>query len=359
MLKEGHPVRLSGQDSVRGTFSHRHAAHIIEDTDQQYIPLEHVDDKQGHFSVYNSPLSEYGVLGFEYGYALSTPAGLTIWEAQFGDFHNVAQVIIDQYISSAEEKWGLMNGLVLLLPHGFEGQGPEHSSARIERFLILSANNNMQLVNCTTPANFFHVLRGQLKRDFRVPLIAFTPKSLLRHPRCVSTIDEFTKGRFRPVIDDKNVDTDEVRRVVFCSGKIFYELLEKKEEFNARDIALVRIEQLYPIPYEEMKEVVHKYKNALLHLWVQEEPENMGPWMFYNYHFREVELVPVTRLPSGSPAVGLYNLHKIGQDEIIEKVFRRCDCWLNNKYCGLQCVVGKSRKEILKQHNYLNKVTII
>ncbi|MFP4058979.1 MAG: 2-oxoglutarate dehydrogenase E1 component [Bacteroidales bacterium] len=359
LLKEGHPVRVSGQDTVRGTFSHRHAAHIIEDSDEQYIPLEHVDKNQAHFSVYNSPLSEYGVLGFEYGYALATPGGLTIWEAQFGDFYNVAQVIIDQYLSSAEEKWGLMNGLVLLLPHGFEGQGPEHSSARVERFLTLSGNNNMQLVNCTTPANFFHVLRGQLKKDFRVPLVVFTPKSLLRHPKCVSSKDEFTKGRFQPVIDDADVDINEVRRVVFCSGKIYYDLLEKKEEFAARDIALVRIEQLYPIPREEMKSVIHKYKNALLHLWVQEEPENMGPWMFYHYNFREVEMIPVTRLPSGSPAVGLYNLHKIGQDEIIDKVFRRCDCWLNNKYCGLQCVVGKSRKEILKQHKYLNKITTI
>jgi 2-oxoglutarate dehydrogenase E1 component len=240
------PVRICGQDSVRGTFSHRHAAHVVENTDQKYCPLQHISNEQASFRIYNSTLSEYGALGFEYGYAIGTPDGLTIWEAQFGDFHNVAQVIIDQYISSAEDKWGLMNGLVLLLPHGYEGQGPEHSSARMERFLVLAANNNMQLVNCTTPANFFHVLRRQVKRDIRVPLVIFTPKSLLRHPQCISPLRDLIAGSFREVIDDENVDVPEVKRVVFCSGKIYYDLLARKNAYNARDIALVRIEQLYP-----------------------------------------------------------------------------------------------------------------
>ena len=205
---------------------------------------------EAHFEVFNSPLSEYGVLGFEYGYALGTPKTLTIWEAQFGDFHNVAQVIIDQYISSAEEKWGLMNGLVLLLPHGYEGQGPEHSSARVERFLNLAANNNMQILNCTTPANMFHALRRQMHRDFRVPLVVFTPKSLLRHPKVVSDVSELTSGHFREVIDDENTDAAKVSRVVFCTGKIYYDLSQRKEELGVRDIALVRIEQMHPFPHK-------------------------------------------------------------------------------------------------------------
>ena len=354
LLEEGHTVRLSGQDSVRGTFSHRHAAHIIEDTDQQYTPLKHLSPDQAPFHIFNSLLSEYGVMGFEYGYALAMPDGLTIWEAQFGDFHNVAQVIVDQYISSAEEKWGLMNGIVLLLPHGYEGQGPEHSSARIERFLSLAANNNMQVVNCTTPANFFHVLRRQVAREFRIPLVVFTPKSLLRHPKCVSRMDDLAKGHFQEVIDDDNVDREEVRRVVLCSGKIYYDLLAKKEEFNARDIAIIRIEQMHPFPKEQIKKILKQYPNTLLKIWVQEEPENMGPWLYFQNQLKDPELVCIARLPSGSPAVGLNKLHLMGQEEIIEKVFRKCECERNYKYCGLQCLVGKSRKEILKQHNYFN-----
>lgn len=353
LVDKGIPVRLSGQDSVRGTFSHRHAGHTIEDTDQRFYPLQHIHPKQADFAVLNSLLSEYGVLGFEYGYSLTTPGGLTIWEAQFGDFHNVAQVIIDQYISSAEEKWGLMNGIVLFLPHGYEGQGPEHSSARIERFLVLAANNNMQLVNCTTPANLFHLLRRQVLRKFRTPLVVFTPKSLLRHPRVISSLDELAEGKFKEVIDDDNVDVPDVKRVVFCSGKIYYDLLAKKEEYEARDIALVRIEQLHPFPKEQIDAILKKYKSALVHLWVQEEPENMGPWMYMNYRFRNVPLIHITRQASGSPAVGLHEIHHLEQDEIIYKVFRHCDCDLQNKYCGLQCLVGKSHKEILKQFNYI------
>ncbi len=350
---EGYPIRLSGQDSERGTFSHRHAAYTIENTDQKYFPLAHLSPNQAPVEVYNSPLSEYGVMGFEYGYSLALPHGLTIWEAQFGDFHNVAQVIIDQYLSSAEEKWGLMNGLVLLLPHGYEGQGPEHSSARMERFLTLSAGTNMMVANCTTPANFFHLLRLQIKRNFRIPLIVFTPKSLLRHPLCVSPKSDFTENSFQPVIDDEQVDVSEVRRIVLCSGKIYFDLLEKKEQLKVRDIALVRLEQLNPFPIDQIKQILYKYHNSMLTLWVQEEPENMGAWSFVEKQLREFDLEPVTRLASGSPAVGLNKLHVLGQEEIIRKVFRKCDCYLQNIYCGLQCVIGKSREEIKKQHRYI------
>lgn len=355
LLTEGHPVRVSGQDSVRGTFSHRHAAVVIEDTDQKYFPLKHLSEDQASFEIYNSLLSEYGVMGFEYGYSLATPKALTIWEAQFGDFANVAQVIVDQYISSAEEKWGLMNGLVLLLPHGYEGQGPEHSSARIERYLILAARGNMHIVNPTTPANMFHLLRQHIKRDFRVPLIVFTPKSLLRHPKCTSSLTELSENKFMPVIDDSEVDVNEVRRVVLCSGKIYYDLLEKKEEYKALDIALVRVEQLHPFPLEEIKKILGKYKNNLLTLWVQEEPENMGPWYYVQNLMRGMDIIHVSRQASGSPAVGLLKIHNFQQKEIVEKVFRKCDCELKNKYCGLQCVVGSSREEILKQHYYFEK----
>jgi 2-oxoglutarate dehydrogenase E1 component len=355
LVTEGHGVRLSGQDVVRGTFAHRHAGLTIEDTEKLYFPLKNLTEDQAPFYVYNSLLSEYGVLGFEYGYALATPNDLTIWEAQFGDFYNVAQVIIDQYISSAEEKWGIMNGMVLYLPHGFEGQGPEHSSARIERFLSLAANNNMQVVNCTTPANFFHVLRRQIKREIRIPLIIFTPKSLLRHPQCVSKMSELSSGSFKEVIDDTQVDVERVKRVVFCSGKIYYDLLARKQELDARDIALIRIEQLHPFPADQLKTIVDKYSNALLHLWVQEEPENMGAWKYIRGMFKGVSLLPVARLASGSPATGLNGLHMVGQKEIIDKIFKSCHCELKNKYCGLQCVEGKDRKEILKQHKYFSE----
>ncbi len=358
LLLEGHPVRISGQDSMRGTFSHRHAGLVIEDSNENYIPLHHLSEEQATFEIYNSPLNEYGVLGFEYGYAMATPNSLTIWEAQFGDFFNVAQVIIDQYISSAEEKWGVMNGLVLYLPHGFEGQGPEHSSARVERFLNMAARNNMQIVNATTPANLFHLLRRHMLKQSRVPLVIFTPKSLLRHPRCVSTLDDFSNGQFLPVIDDQNTERKEVTRVVFCSGKIYYDLLKRKEELEARDIALIRIEQLHPFPKEMVKQILRKYSNNLLTLWVQEEPENMGPWYYIQNQMKSYDILPVMRQPSGSPATGLHKLHELSQKELIDKVFRECTCELQNKYCGLQCVIGGSRKEILKQHYYFDKEKI-
>jgi len=353
LVTEGHPVRLSGQDSERGTFSHRHSALTIENSDQKYFPLKNISEDQAPFHVFNSPLSEYGVMGFEYGYAMAVPEGLSIWEAQFGDFNNVAQVIIDQYMSSAEEKWGLMNGLTLFLPHGYEGQGPEHSSARIERFLSMCANNNMQIVNATTPANFFHVLRRQVYRDFTVPLIIFTPKSLLRHSRCVSSLEEMDNERFKEVIDDNNVITNEVRRVVFCSGKIYYDLLEKKEEFDAKDIALIRIEQLYPWPKKQIQKIIEKYTNTRRWIWIQEEPENMGAWRFVREQFDNINIQVVARLASGSPAIGLHKLHVLGQKEIIGKIFRKCTCKLKNKYCGLQCEEGSAREDIKKQHTYL------
>ncbi len=355
LLSEGHPVRLSGQDSERGTFSHRHAAFFAENSEEKYYPLRNISEKQASFNVFNSLLSEYGVMGFDYGYSLVLPNSLTIWEAQFGDFHNVAQVIIDQYISSAEDKWGLRSGLVLFLPHGFEGQGPEHSSARIERFLTLAAHNNMQIVNPTTPANLFHLLRRQLKRDFRLPLVVFTPKSLLRHPKCVSSLDELSNSRFREVIDDTNVDVEEVKRVVFCTGKIYYDLLAKKEEYSARDIALVRIEQLYPFPTDQVNEVIAKYFNTIKWLWVQEEPQNMGAWNFVRDKIEGVGLEPVCRAASGSPAVGLSKIHVIEQNEIIGKVFRKCDCELKNVYCGLQCMVGSKKFVRKQQHEYLEE----
>ncbi|MGQ1910516.1 2-oxoglutarate dehydrogenase E1 component [Marinifilum sp. RC60d5] len=357
LLSEGNSVRISGQDSERGTFSHRHAALVIEDSDKKYFPLKNLSENQAPFHVYNSSLSEYGVLGYEYGYAMAHPTGLTIWEAQFGDFHNVAQAVIDQYISAAEDKWGIKNGLVMYLPHGYEGQGAEHSSARIERFLTLCANNNMQIINPTTPANLFHMLRRQVKREIRVPLVCFSPKSLLRHPACMSSIDELAKGHFQEVINDYNVISKEVRRVVFCSGKIYYELLAEKEKLNAQDIALIRIEQLYPFPDKQVDKIVEQYPNALLHLWVQEEPENMGAWQFVNYAFKHknINLVPVARQASGSPATGLSKIHALGQKEIINKVFRKCNCKRKLKYCGLQCVEGSSHEEILRQHEYFDK----
>jgi len=355
LLLEGSPVRISGQDSIRGTFSHRHAGMVMDDTTEVYFPLKYIDKEQAPFEIFNSPLNEYGVLGFEYGYAMACPRSLIIWEAQFGDFTNVAQVIIDQYISSAEEKWGVMNGLVLYLPHGFEGQGPEHSSARIERFLSLAAHCNMHIINPTTPANLFHALRNHMKKKSRVPLIVFTPKSLLRHPLCVSTVDDLEQGAFQPVYDDIDNNVEEVRRLVFCSGKIYYDLLARKQKLGVKDIALIRLDQVFPFPEKEVKRILKKYTNNMLTLWVQEEPENMGAWYYIRNAMKDTEVIPVTRQPSGSPATGLFKLHEISQTEIIDKVFRVCDCDLMNVYCGLQCMIGSSRKEILNQHHYFEK----
>src|SRR5690606_33178178 len=247
-----------------------------------------------------------------YGYALANPQALTVWEAQFGDFYNGAQIIIDQYLSSAETKWKRSNGLVLMLPHGMEGQGPEHSSGRIERFLELCANDNMIIANCTTPANYFHLLRRQLSREFRKPLVVFTPKSLLRHPKVVSKVDDFTKVNFQELIDDSYVKTSDVKRVLFCSGKIYYDLLEKQQKDSRKDVAIVRIEQLYPAPVEKIKEIHSKYKNAKEFIWVQEENENMGAWPYYCRIFRksDIEFTDYyARSESGSPATGYMKKH--------------------------------------------------
>lgn len=343
LLLEGHPVRLSGQDVKRGTFSHRHAVLRVEDSEQEYTPLNHLSENQAGFEIYNSLLSEYGVLGFEYGYALASPNTLTIWEAQFGDFNNGAQIIFDQFISSAEEKWNVMNDLVVLLPHGYEGQGPEHSSARIERFLTLCAENNIQVANCTTPANFYHILRRQLKRPFRKPLVIFTPKSLLRHPRCVSSVDELSSGRFKEVIDDTTADPEKVKKIIFCSGKVYYDLLDEKEKLKDQTIALIRIEQLYPLPHKQMNEIVEKYHLAKTYLWVQEEPLNMGAWRFIQHEYRNVKLRLVARPESGSPATGSAKFHVIRQQKVIDKAFETCDCPFVTKECGMICIGNKWR----------------
>jgi 2-oxoglutarate dehydrogenase E1 component len=320
LVSENIPVRLSGQDSERGTFSHRHAVVYDTENEQEYYPLKNIRKNQAAFHIYNSHLSEFGVLGFEYGYACANPDGLVIWEAQFGDFCNEAQVIIDQFIASAEAKWNRTNGVVLFLPHGYEGQGPEHSSARIERFLNLCANDNRKVANCTTPANFFHLLRSHVKYPFRVPLVIFTPKSLLRHPQCISTLDEFTGESFRRVIDDES-EPEKVKRVVFCSGKIYYELAEKKNEANREDTAIIRLEQLYPFPIKELNAVLKKYKLAKEHFWVQEEPANAGPMNFIRLKFDKVPLNFVSRRESPSPATGFYKQHVSEQKNLIEKAF--------------------------------------
>jgi 2-oxoglutarate dehydrogenase E1 component len=322
LLHEGNRVRLSGQDVKRGTFSHRHAVITLEDSEEEYIPLRQIKGGE-KFNVFNSHLSEYGVLGFEYGYALANPHSLTIWEAQFGDFYNGAQIIVDQYISSAETKWRRSNGLVMLLPHGLEGQGPEHSSARIERFLELCADNNMQIVNCTTPANFFHVLRRQLKREYRKPLVVFTPKSLLRHPKVVSELAEFTKGQFQEVIDDNYVKSADVKRVLFCSGKVYYDLLEKQQADERKDIAIVRVEQLYPTPMDKLRAIKNKYKNAEDFIWVQEEPENMGAWPYICRKFRNrnISLDVISRRESSSTATGYAKQHTAQQLAVVTKAF--------------------------------------
>jgi 2-oxoglutarate dehydrogenase E1 component len=339
LMTEGHPVRLSGQDSERGTFAHRHAAFVVEDSDEKYFPLKNISDKKAPFHVFNSPLSEYAVLGFEYGYACAMPQGLTIWEAQFGDFHNVAQVIVDQYITSAEEKWGLMNGLVLYLPHGYEGQGPDHSSGRIERFLVLCANNNIQVAVPSNPASLYHLLRRQILRNFRLPLVIFTPKSLLRHPKCVSSLNDLSNGRFNEIIDDHQVNPDHVAQVVCCYGKFYYELVERREALTATNTAIIRIEQLYPFPAEQLTKILKRYKNARRFVWAQEEPENMGAWSFVNRYYKDVEFIPVTRPASGSPAAGLVEIHKMRQKKILDKIFKLCICehMEDYVYCSLKC----------------------
>lgn len=321
LMEEGIQVRLSGQDVERGTFSHRHAVLKIEDSEEEYIPLQNISSKQAPFYIYNSHLSEYGVLGFEFGYAMANPNALTIWEAQFGDFFNGAQIVVDQFITSAEYKWRRSNGLVMLLPHGYEGQGPEHSSARIERFLEACANENIILANCTTPANFFHLLRRQMKWPFRKPLIVFTPKSLLRHPLCVSKLEDFTKGQFQEVIDDAYVKAKEVKRVLVCSGKIYYDLLDRQQKEKRTDVAIVRLEQLYPVPYDQLTAMRDKYANASELFWVQEEPRNMGAWPYLVRKLRKENIEVISRKESSSTATGFSKQHASQQEYIVNKAF--------------------------------------
>ncbi|MBP7173543.1 MAG: 2-oxoglutarate dehydrogenase E1 component [Cloacibacterium sp.] len=319
LLTDGYNVRISGEDVERGTFSHRHAVLKTEDSEDEYVPLKEVS--QSTFDIFNSLLSEYGVLGFDYGYAMASPRTLTIWEAQFGDFVNGAQIIIDQYLVAAEEKWKVQNGLVMMLPHGFEGQGAEHSSARLERFLTLCANENMFVTNCTTPANYFHLLRRQMKFPFRKPLVIMTPKSLLRHPKVVSPLEDLAKGQFQPVIDDATADPEKIERLIMCSGKLYYELLAKKEELNDEKVALVRLEQLYPLDMDTIQQICDKYKNRKEFVWAQEEPENMGAWSFILRNFRNEDIQVIAPVVSGSPAPGSHKMFEKNQKSVIERVF--------------------------------------
>ncbi len=324
LLIEGTAVRLSGQDSRRGTFSQRHSVLYDEETRERYIPLMHIDEKQERFCVYNSLLSEAAVLGFDYGYSLDYPSMLCIWEAQFGDFANGAQVIIDQFIVSAESKWQRPSGLVMLLPHGYEGQGPEHSSARIERFLQLCADNNIQVCNPTTAAQYFHLLRRQTKRPFRKPLIIMTPKSLLRLPEAMSMEADFTSGCFREILDDPAANRDAVRKLIFCSGKVFYDLDSFRKEHGCEDTALIRIEQLYPFHDDMLLNIAGRYPNAVKHVWCQEEPQNMGAWSHIGLvlcTLLDREIYYVGRDPSASPAEGSLARHKRRQRQILEKAF--------------------------------------
>ena len=318
ILSDGYNVRISGQDVERGTFSHRHAILTYEDSTETISPLNNIS-KEANFEIYNSHLSEYGVLGFEYGYSISMPKSLVIWEAQFGDFSNGAQIIFDQFVSSAEDKWRLNSGLVVLLPHGYEGQGAEHSSARIERFLQLCGQYNMEVVNCTTPANFFHLLRRQMIRSYRKPLIVFTPKSLLRHPSCKSKIKDFTSGSFQTIIDD-NIPATNIDNLVLCSGKIFYDLKKKREDIQSANYAIVRLEQLYPLDFSKIKKIINKYNPKKI-IWVQEEPENMGPWTYILSNLVKYNIQLISRPVSAATASGSSQDFLQKQENLLNKVF--------------------------------------
>jgi 2-oxoglutarate dehydrogenase E1 component len=323
LLEDGFAVRLTGQDSARGTFFHRHAVLHDQQGDQTYIPLQHVAERQPRFEVIDSVLSEEAVLGFEYGYSTTEPNSLVIWEGQFGDFANGAQVIIDQFISSGEAKWGRICGLVLFLPHGYEGQGPEHSSARLERFLQLCAETNMQVCVPSTPAQMFHVLRRQMLRHFRKPLILMTPKSLLRNELAVSPLEDFTRGGFSTVIGEiDEIPAESVRRVVFCAGKVYFDLLKVRRREGIRDVALVRIEQLYPFPGEEYAAVLRDYPNAREVIWCQEEPQNQGAWYQIRHRLQEFagarrEVLYAGRASAAAPATGLMKVHEAEQQGLV------------------------------------------
>jgi 2-oxoglutarate dehydrogenase E1 component len=320
LLEEGYNVRISGQDVERGTFSHRHAILRDEISTERFNLLNTNPKNKGIMTIYNSLLSEYGVLGFDYGYAMAAPNTLTIWEAQFGDFSNGAQIMFDQYISAAENKWKQQNGIVVLLPHGYEGQGSEHSSARIERYLQLCSTSNMTVANCTTPANFFHLLRRQMKRNFRKPLIVFTPKSLLRHPLATSTIEDFANGEFQEVIDD-TVDPAGVSRMVFCSGKFYYDLLKEREALQRLDVALIRIEQLFPLHKDKIESIIERYQHVTDYIWAQEEPMNMGAWSYMLQRFELKDLQVRSRKYYSVPATGSSARFKFRHQKVIESVF--------------------------------------
>ena len=328
LLLEGNPVRLSGQDSGRGTFSQRHSVFVDQFTEERYIPLANLGPEQAMFEVIDSPLSEASVMGFEYGFSQAEPNALVMWEAQFGDFANGAQVVIDQFISSGEAKWLRMSGLVLLLPHGYEGQGPEHSSARLERYLQLCAEDNMQVVNCTTPANHFHVLRRQLRRDFRKPLVAMTPKSLLRHRMAVSSLEDLGPGTtFHRLIDERggNVKHGAAKRIVMCSGKVYFDLADARDSAEAWEIEILRVEQLYPFPSKTILELLVKTPNADV-IWCQEEPKNMGGWTFVRDFIegamqaagmQQSRLKYAGRPAAASPATGSFARHVKEQKQLV------------------------------------------
>ena len=322
LLEEGFDVRISGQDVERGTFSHRHAVIKVEDSEEEILLLNNISDSQGKFYIFNSLLSEYGVLGFDYGYAMASPKTLTIWEAQFGDFSNGAQIMIDQYISSGENKWKTPNGIVMLLPHGYEGQGAEHSSGRMERYLQLCAKNNMFVADCSTPANMFHILRRQLKANYRKPLIVFTPKSLLRHPKVISKVEDFSDGCFQPLIDDLKANAKKTKTLVFVTGKFYYDLLEAKENLSRDDVALVRIEQLFPLPKNDINNILSKYNNVDDIVWAQEEPRNMGALAHLLLHLDDVKNWRIaSRRSYSAPAAGSATRSKRRHKEIIDFVF--------------------------------------
>lgn len=330
LLYDGTPVRLSGQDSIRGTFSHRHSAYYDQKTGEKFSPLTQIRPDDVEFCVYDSPLSEYAVMGFEYGNSSSDPTFLTIWEAQFGDFVNGAQIILDQFLSSAEQKWQRMSGLVLLLPHGYEGQGPEHSSARLERFLQMCAQDNIQVCNMTTPAQLFHVLRRQMKRDFRKPLVIMSPKSLLRHPLVISKIKDFTDGEFNEVLPDTVAQAKSVESVIICSGKVYYDILAAKEKIAGQEkIALIRAEQLYPFPEHKFAPIFKSYTNLKKIIWCQEEPKNMGAWSFMMPRLTEliadlgleVSVTYAGRTERASPATGSEKVHQYEQAELVQTAY--------------------------------------
>jgi 2-oxoglutarate dehydrogenase E1 component len=326
LLLEGTPVRLSGQDSVRGTFSQRHIAFTDIKTGKEYFPLNHIASEQAKLEALDSSLSEAAVLGFEYGYSTADPLALVLWEAQFGDFANGAQIIIDNFIVASYEKWGLPNGVVLLLPHGYEGQGPEHSSARLERFLILCAENNMQVCNISTPANYFHILRRQKRLPVQKPLVIMSPKSILRLPEARSTKDEFIKGKFEEFLDDSTIsDKLKVKKLIITSGKVFYDLLKYRDKNKFTDTAILRIEQFYPFNRDTLKQIIIGYKNASKVVWVQEEPRNMGAWNFLSNRLLELlnnhTLSCVSRPEGASPAVGSAKISNQQQIELVAEAF--------------------------------------